>query len=135
MNDQEKIELVNYRIKRAKSTLKEVDLHVQNELWSTAVNRLYYACYYAVTALLANKKIATRTHAGVRQMFGLHVVRSGLIDKELGRFYTDVFDKRQAGDYDDFINFSKEEVLSMIKPAKKLVAEIEKLLPSDQSTT
>lgn len=128
MNDQERSELVNYRIVRAKNTLKEIDLHVQNELWGTAVNRLYYACYYAVIALLAKHQIASQTHSGVRQMFGLHFIKSGMINKELGKFYSDIFDKRQTGDYDDFVDFSKDEVNSLIAPATKLIAEIELLL-------
>ena len=96
MNNQERKELVQYRLGRAKDTLNEVKLHVDNDLWNTAVNRLYYACYYAVIALLVNKEIGAQTHAGVRQMFGLHFIKSGLIDKELGKFYTDIFDKRQT---------------------------------------
>jgi len=130
MNAKERQELVNYRIGRAKDTLKEVDLHVKNDLWNTAVNRLYYACYYAVIALLVKQEIKAQTHAGVRQMFGLHFIKPKLIDKELGKFYTDIFDKRQTGDYDDFVDFSKEEVISLITPAKQLISEIEKLLIS-----
>jgi uncharacterized protein (UPF0332 family) len=52
MNDKERQELVKYRIKKARETFNEVGLHVENELWNTAVNRLYYACYYAVISLL-----------------------------------------------------------------------------------
>ncbi|MBS3773982.1 MAG: HEPN domain-containing protein [Bacteroidales bacterium] len=128
MNEQERKELVQYRINRAKDTLKEVNIHVENELWSTAVNRLYYACYYAVSALLLQHKIKAQTHAGVRRMFGLHFVKKGLIDKDLARFYTDIFDKRQTSDYDDFIEFSREEVVSLIPSAEQLIEEIEKLL-------
>lgn len=70
MNDQERKELVHYRINRAKDTLEEVNIHVENELWNTTVNRLYYACYYAVSALLLQHEIKAQTHAGIRQMFG-----------------------------------------------------------------
>jgi uncharacterized protein (UPF0332 family) len=128
MKKQDREELVKYRIERAEATLSEVDLHVENGLWSTAVNRLYYACYYAVIALLVKHEISTQTHAGVRQMFGLHFVKSGLINRELAKFYTDIFDKRQTGDYDDFVDFTKDEVISLIEPAKQLIQEIESLL-------
>ena len=110
MNDNERLELVKYRLERAKSTLKEVEIHIQNKLWNTAINRLYYACYYAVIALLLNQKITTQTHAGSRQMFGLHFIKTNQIDKQLGKFYTDLYDKRQTGDYGDFIEFSKDDV-------------------------
>ena len=128
MNQEERQELVKYRISKARETFNEVDLHVENKLWNTAINRLYYACYYAVIALLVDKDIHAQTHSGVRQMFGLHFVKSGLIDKESGKFYTDIFDLRQTGDYDDYIDFKKEDVLDLIDPANELISKIEELL-------
>jgi uncharacterized protein (UPF0332 family) len=128
MNLKERQELVKYRITKARETFNEVRLHIENKLWNTAINRLYYACYYAVIALLIDKEIQSRTHAGARQMFGLHFVKSGLIDKELGRFYIDIFDMRQTGDYDDYIDFKKEDVLDLMEPANDLITKIEVLL-------
>lgn len=49
------MELADYRLAKARETLAEVSLHIQNELWSTAINRLYYACFYATTALLISR--------------------------------------------------------------------------------
>ncbi|NOX85387.1 MAG: HEPN domain-containing protein [Chlorobi bacterium] len=82
MNDTERKDLINYRLSRARSTLNEVSVLVDNELWNTAVNRLYYACYYAVIALLLHNKIQAQTHGGVRQMFGLHFIKTRLFDKK-----------------------------------------------------
>ena len=79
-------------------------------------------------ALLIDKNIHAQTHSGVRQMFGLHFVKSGFIDKESGKFYSDIFDMRQAGDYDDYIDFKKEDVLDLIGPANELITKIEILL-------
>lgn len=128
MNEQERKELVNYRINRAKDTLKEVHIHIDNELWNTAVNRLYYACYYAVSALLLHHKIKAHTHGGVRQMFGLHFVKKGLISRDLAKFFTEIFDKRHISDYDDFIDFSEEEVTNLVPLAEQFIDEVEKLL-------
>lgn len=61
-------------------------------------------------------------------MFGLHFIKTGIIDKELGKFYTDIFDLRQTGDYEDYIDFKKEDVLDLIKPANELIIKIEKLV-------
>ena len=47
---------------------------------------------------------------------------------ELGKFYTDIFDMRQTGDYDDYIEFKKEDVMDLIKPANELITKIESLL-------
>ena len=121
-------DLVSYRLTKARETMNEINLHLANELWNTAVNRLYYACFYAVSALLLSFDIQARTHSGVRQMFGLHFIRSGLVDKELGKFYSDLFDKRQTSDYDDYVEITKEEVIDFIKPANQLISKIENLI-------
>ena len=128
MNKDDKKELVSYRITRARETFNEVNLHIENKLWNTAINRLYYACYYAVTALLVNNDIKAQTHAGVRQMFGLHFVKSGIVDIELGKFFSELFDMRQTGDYEDYIEFMETDVLDLMKPAEDLITKIEDLL-------
>ena len=89
---------------------------------------MYYACYYAVIALLISKEIKAQTHTGVRQMFGLHFVKPGFIDKDLGRFYSNLFDKRQTGDYDDLIDYKEDDVLVLFDPAKAFIQKIEQLI-------
>ena len=128
MNDQDKAELVKYRLTRARETYNEVGILVKNELWNTAVNRLYYSCFYAVIALLASHDIDAQSHSGARQMFGLHFIKTGKIDPELGRFLARLFDLRQTGDYDDFIDFDREKVIELLEPADNLISTIESLL-------
>ena len=117
-----------YRLERAKETLEEVESHIQSEFWNTAVNRLYYACFYAVSALLADKEIFAKTHLGTRQMFALHFVKTGIISKDAGKFYTDIFDLRHTGDYEDFFDHGKEDVIELFIPAKALITRIEEVL-------
>ncbi len=61
-------------------------------------------------------------------MFGLHFIKSELISKELGKFYSDIFDKRQIGDYDDFLDYTEDDLDGLIEPAKELILKIEELL-------
>ena len=121
MKETDRNELIEYRIKKANETLDEVQLHIYNKLWNTAVNRLYYACYYAVSSLLIKNDIYTKSHSGVRQMFGLHFIKTGIIPLHLGQFFSDIYDKRQTGDYDDFIDYNEEDVMELIQPAKELI--------------
>ena len=81
---------------------------IENLLWNTAVNRLYYACFYAVTALLHNSNLDTKTHSGVKRMFSLHFIKNGLISEDIGAFYTDLFNMRQNADYEDEIEYEKK---------------------------
>ena len=73
--DEESVKsLVAYRLQHAKDTFAEVESITKSGFYNTAVNRIYYACYYAVIALLVKHNISTQTHAGVKQMLGLHFV-------------------------------------------------------------
>ena len=74
--------LVTYRYQRANETIKEVPYLKQQGYYNTAVNRLYYACYYAAIALLIKHGINPSTHAGVKQMIGMHFVASNLLSGE-----------------------------------------------------
>jgi len=77
MKNSEKSDLIAYRLKRATETLHEINFHLENGFWNTAINRLYYACFYAASALLLANDINASTHSGVRQMLGLHFIRTG----------------------------------------------------------
>ena len=125
MKEQVRTDLVNYRIAKARETFKEVQLHINNELWNTAVNRLYYACFYAVIALLVKHGIKAKTHDGTRQLFYQHFIKTGLISTETNRFYSRLFNMRETGDYEDFIEATKEDVMDLIVPAEEMKAREE----------
>ena len=110
MTDEERKSLVSIRLQNAKETLDEVPVHIENGFWNTAANRMYYACYYAVAALLLKNGISVKTHSGVRQALGKEFVVTGLVSKEQARFFSILFDNRQTGDYDDFIMMTEEKV-------------------------
>jgi len=133
MTDQEHKDLVNYRINRAKETIDEVIILVENKKWNSAVNILYYSCFYAVIALLVSENILTKTHSGVRQMFGQHFGKTGLIHPDIAKFYSQIFDQRQMSDYDDFVQFNQEELAEMIPQAQELINAIENYLISKNS--
>ena len=61
-------------------------------------------------------------------MLGLHFVSKGLISKESGRAFTNLFDSRQRGDYDEFVYSTREEVDELYPKAQRFVEEIDLLL-------
>jgi uncharacterized protein (UPF0332 family) len=60
-------------------------------------------------------------------MFGLHFVQSGIVSKEDGRFFSDLYDRRQTGDYDDYVLYDEVTVLSLYNQAKEFIARMVKL--------
>ncbi|GAA4470316.1 HEPN domain-containing protein [Nemorincola caseinilytica] len=121
-NDQE---IVARRLTKAKKTLNETEIHIQNELWNTAVNRLYYACFYAVTALLFQNGQETKTHGGVQRLFSLHFIKTSIIKEHIGAFYMTLFEMRQDADYEDLVEYEREDVLKLLAPARELITAIE----------
>lgn len=121
-------EYIKYRINRANETIQEVQTHIENKFWNTAINRLYYACFYLVTALLYKHKIVTKSHSGVRQMFGKYFVKTGKIERELAKYFTELFEKRHSGDYNDFYDYDEKTVLRLFQKPKIFIQEITKLI-------
>jgi uncharacterized protein (UPF0332 family) len=127
LTDKERKIVVQFRMEKAKKTFSEMVPLIDNKLWHTAANRLYYACYYAVSALLIKNGIEAKTHHGIISQMGLLFVKTGLISIESGNLYKQLFELRQTGDYSDWIDIEKEDIVPLIEPAEKFIAEIEKL--------
>jgi len=64
--------------------------------------------------LLVANQIETHTHAGVRQMLALHFVKPGKLSKQFFNTFGSLFEKRQTGDYEDFVFMTKEVVEEFI---------------------
>ncbi|MGB7392947.1 MAG: HEPN domain-containing protein [Pricia sp.] len=115
MNIENRDDYVRYRFQRAKETLEEAVTLSENSKWNAAINRLYYSCFYAVIALLLDSEIETRSHQGARAQFGLHFIKTGLIDKKHGKLYFKLYDFRQKGDYGDFYDHTEDIVQPLIE--------------------
>jgi len=61
-------------------------------------------------------------------MLGLHFVSKGLITKESGRAFTNLFDSRQRGDYDEFVYATRKEIEELYPKAQRFIEEVDALL-------
>ena len=119
--------LVAYRLERANSTLEEARYMRNGSYFNAAINRLYYACYYAATALLVLNNIEAATHSGVKTMLSLHFVRTGLLSLEHGVTFSNLFDKRHSGDYEDFAYCDAALVDYLLPRAESFIKAVEAL--------
>ena len=127
MNDELKT-LVDYRMQRAFESIEEAGILLEKNHTNTYVNRLYYACFYAVNALLLSNGLSSAKHSGVRSLFHQNFVKTGIIKTDFGMFYDRLFDNRQKGDYADMIRFNKEEVSKWVIETELFVDEIQKII-------
>jgi len=121
-------DLVKYRLSRARQTLEDARILADRERWNSTINRLYYASYYAVSALLLNSGINSTTHSGTKNQFSENFIKNKIIPKELGKTYSQLFTWRQKGDYDDLFDFTREKVLIYFDPVQRLIEIINTLI-------
>lgn len=124
LTDQERIDIVRYRMECAENTLGEIENLFALKYYNNAANRMYYACYYAVSVLLVANGIVTKSHDGVKQMFGLHFIRTGVFPPSYGRDYSFLFESRQTGDYEDLFNHDEASTAKLYPKAKEIVAGV-----------
>jgi uncharacterized protein len=119
---------IRYRYQRGLEAYDDALILLEKKRWNTIINRLYYACFYAVIALLLKKNIETHTHDGARNQFNLQFVKKGLIDIKQGKLFSKLFDYRQKGDYGDLFDFDEHLVLPLFDQVKEFLEEVEKHL-------
>lgn len=96
---------------------------------------MYYACFYAATALLLSRGLTATKHTGVRAVPHQYFVRSGDVPRDLARTYDTLFDNRLEGDYEALTTFAPEDVSAWLEKAVRFVAQAEQLLGGEGAGT
>ena len=123
-----KKDLVNYRIARAKDTYDDALILAEREKWNSTINRLYYAAYYAIMALLLDSDLKPTTHNGVKSNFSEYFIKTGKVDSKYGKMYSQLFTWRQKGDYDDLFDFHKDNVEPYFEPVNDFISMTESMI-------
>jgi uncharacterized protein len=125
-------ELVRYRMERALETLQEARLMLEGGHLHGAANRVYYACFYAVVALLLTKDLSSPKHSGIMALFNRHFIKEGVLPLEMGKFYSSVFDRRLEGDYGAVVELKEEDIRTDLAEAQAFIARIERQLKQSE---
>jgi len=83
--------------------------------------------FYIVSALLANNDLESKIHAGTKVLFNEHFLKEEIFDKDVGRFYATLFDKRQESDYTDLMEFQRSDVTPYLSKTSEFVTLLKKL--------
>ncbi|MFC2126691.1 HEPN domain-containing protein [Bacteroidota bacterium] len=123
-----KKDLIDYRIKRAYESVEEAKLLAKEGHWNSVANRLYYACFYVVNALIVKHNLTVHTHSGIKSEFHKRFIKSGIIEMKFGKHYSNMFDKRQEADYQAFRNFTAKEIEPLIDVTYDFIRATETLI-------
>ena len=130
LKEENRQNVVLYRIERAFTALEQAKKNVEINCLEVTANRLYYAAYYAVSALLIAYEIPARTHEGNIQQFGFHFVKEGVVSRDMGKFYSQLFEMRLKGDYSDRFGLVADDVIPKIHPTELFITQISKMAKS-----
>ena len=117
--------LARHRLARARVALEEADVLASATRWNGALNRVYYAAFYAARALLALKRIDSSRHSGVIALFQEHFVKTGTVSPEIARALPQAFARRQRSDYDDFADVEGHEFTALREQVERFVLACE----------
>ena len=120
--------LIRYRKDKARETLDDARMLLRDGTPSSALNRIYYAMFYEVLALLDTKNLSSSKHTGVRALFNEHFVKAGIVPIELGRLFSRMYDFRQKSDYGDFVKIQPEKVSEWFEQAMAFINEIDQII-------
>ncbi|NJD04226.1 MAG: HEPN domain-containing protein [Ruminiclostridium sp.] len=118
---QDRIDLARYYITKARDRYEDGLVLKNMDRYESAANRLYYALFHTANAVLALKDAASNRHRGVKTLFDMHFIKTGLLDKKYSKLYNIVLEVREDSDYEEFYIIDKAEVDSNFVQVKGFI--------------
>jgi len=120
-------QMVRYWLEKSEESLKSARREFKAGAYDFSINRIYYAAFYGVSAVLLDRNMSFKKHSGVRAYFHREFIKEGLIEVKWGKFYDKLFEDRQESDYTAFIDFSNDYV-SEQQLCEQFLKKLKKLL-------
>jgi uncharacterized protein (UPF0332 family) len=89
---------------------------------------LYYAVFYAVSAVLANEGHEYGKHSAVRAALHRDFVKTNRVPVSCSETYDELFEDRQAGDYTPETFFALNDVSRLSIETRKFIDSFKALL-------
>jgi len=124
LKPEERDELVMHRVNRAHETEKEARLLFENQMFAAAINRIYYSMFHALSALAIRVGFETSKHGQLIGWFNKSYIRTGLADIKYSKIIIRAFEKRMDSDYNDFLDFTEDEVRHMLAECNEFILMI-----------
>ena len=124
LNDEERKILVGLEIEKSRRTFAEIEILRQAGLWDNIANRLYYSAFHAVSALLIHDGHPVGTHQGAVVMLHQHYVKTGILPKEDGAFYSQLQTLREKSDYNCTYYATEEDTAPRIALTEAFIEKV-----------
>jgi len=124
--------LVKNWLKKSITALKDTKKNIEIKSYETAQNRLYYAIFYAVSALAKSENFITSKHSQLLGWFNVNYIKTNKFDKKIASVYRTSFENRQKSDYTFYYIVNKKELQQDTENAEKFILEIKKILKQNK---
>lgn len=126
LNEEERKIIVRLQMEKAHANLSQIPLLCKAGYWDNVANRLYYALFHAVSALLINDGYGVGSHRGAVGAFGQHYVTTGIFSIDDGKHYSRLQGLREKADYNCTYSATEQDIAPKIEPTRLLIEKIEK---------
>lgn len=126
-----KEQVIKYWLEKADEAIESAHDDFNAKRFSFAVSRAYYACFYALTAVLLKKDEKFSKHSGVRSALHRSLVKTGRISPALGELYDLLFENRHRADYQELVKFEQEQVKKYLTNAIVFIDKMKELLKQE----
>jgi uncharacterized protein (UPF0332 family) len=133
MKAEESLALIAYRLERSRESLHAAEIMFENNMLTFSMNRVYYAMFYAVQALLVSREVSFSKHGQVKSYFNREMIKTGIFPTELGRLYNKAFEYRQRFDYIDFSSPDRKMVAEYLEKARSFITNIQEYLRQEDA--
>lgn len=128
LNTENRKSVVELEIEKSFLNLDQAKLAREHQYWDLVANRLYYALFQAISALLIKNKIPVKSHKGAIMMFNYHFVKTGLIPIDMGRIASYLQSKREEADYNCHMSVDKEDIEPYSETCETLLYKIKNMI-------
>lgn len=125
--DNSRIDLAKYRIEKASERLRAAHTLSEASLWNDSINRSYYAIFFSARSLLALYGLDSKKHSGTISLFNRYFVKTGILSRRLSETNTNAKRGRESADYDDFVEFTKEEAEAQLRQAQEFMEAVKEI--------
>ena len=128
LSNEERRIIVNRELEKSERTFDDVLFCTNEGRWETAANRLYYALFHAMSALLICDGHHVKSHRGILSMFGEHYVKTEIFSRKDGSLLSELVIMRDNADYNCFYDVDEEKIKPYIEPTQQLIETIRKYI-------
>jgi uncharacterized protein (UPF0332 family) len=128
--DEAKITLIEYRLEQAEKCIDAASLLVDAGAYKDAANRIYYAVFHAMRAVLALDGFDSKKHSGIISAFQQKYIKTSVFPPDISKTIRNTFIARGKSDYEDFFVISKEETIQQLENSKAFVIAVKSYINS-----